>query len=435
MKAQRAVAEALNAARVIDPHCHLRPYKPSADNLADILLYHHLWIELVSSGMDQCNVTKSGLPHELADPEIPSDVRVRRAVQYVPHIRNTTTGLFFRWIMRDLYDIEEELEEGNCEEIFHRVGERCSDPVWGEKVLRDVCGIEYSLTVNNDSTPSSNRLLQGKEGAPVNIVREYMLSGKENPLKVLGSMEKDFGREINGVSDYLDYLRSYVKQFHDGTYKFAGIWALPCITDEMHGEKNIDALIKKVKKRKQLSLVEIGSFCYFGIVCFLGELRKTRIRTIQILTGASVLPPHRSITKWNGSFVESIGNIAFEYEDFHFNISSASDVYTQDLGVLAKHVPNVSVSGYWWHTLYPFYIKKSLETRLDMVPMNKIIGFFSDAYHSEWCYPKLKMVKRVLHDILIERISKGWYDVQLAGVVIEKLLYTNPKVIYGIETG
>jgi len=45
---QHPVRKALDQAKVIDPHCHLRLGKPSADNLADILLYHHVWIELIS---------------------------------------------------------------------------------------------------------------------------------------------------------------------------------------------------------------------------------------------------------------------------------------------------------------------------------------------------------------------------------------------------
>jgi len=434
MDALYSVRKALDAVKVIDPHCHIRPNKPAADNLADIFLYHHLWIELVSTGMDQFEVTKSGYPHELVDPEMPPCERVKLAAKYLPNISNTTVGMFFRWIMLDLFDIKDEIEEKNIEEIFHRVGERCADPSWGEKVLQDYCGIECSITVNNNSTPSSKRLLQGKEGVPVNIVREYIVRGKETPKEVIGSMENDYGKEINRVSDYLDYLQSFSRQFLKSNYKFAGIWIIPNITDEMSEGKYIDGIIRKSKLGKQLSQVETGSFCYFGVVNFLQQLRKSEIRTVQILTGAHVLPPHRSITRWNSSFVESMGKIAYEYEDFHFNISSATDIYTQDLGVLAKHVPNISVAGYWWHTLYPFYIKKSLETRLDMVPMNKIIGFFSDTYHSEWCYPKLKLVKSILQEILMERISRGWYDTQLAVSIIEKLFYLNPKNIYCIET-
>lgn len=434
MKERDPIKEAIDNTKVVDPHCHLNPDKPSANTLADILLYHHLWIELISAGMGQFEVTRRGFPHELVDPEISSLERVRRAIKYLPNIRNTTISLLFRWLMTDLFGIEDEFRKENCENIFNRVHERISDTKWNEKVLRNYCRIEYSITVNTASIPSSGRLLRGKEGVPVNIVREYIVSGKENSQKVLSSMEEDFGREINHVADYIDYLQKFARQFLEEKYKFAGIWILPSITDEFSDEQYIDGIIQKVKQGKQLNLIEIGSFCFFGTVSFLRELRKSKIKTIQILTGAYILPPHRSVTRWNRNFIESIGKIAYEFEDLHFNISSASDIYTQDLGVLAKHIPNISIAGYWWHSLYPFYIKKSLETRLDMIPMNKIIGFFSDSYHSEWCYPKLKLVKSILRDILKERIYKGWYDTQLAREVIEKIFFENPKQIYGITT-
>ena len=67
-----------------------------------------------------------------------------------------------------------------------------------------------------------------------------------------------------------------------------------------------------------------------------------------------------------------------------------------------------------------------------MVPLNKIVGFFSDAYHSEWCYPKLRLVKEVLGDILVERVQRGWYTPALACDIVEKLLHENPKRIYGL---
>jgi hypothetical protein len=153
------------------------------------------------------------------------------------------------------------------------------------------------------------------------------------------------------------------------------------------------------------------------------------------LTGAELLPPptvHRSLTHWGEGFPVALGRIAGQYEDFRFNVTTAADAYIQDVGILAKHVPNISVAGYWWHTLYPFYIRKSIETRLDMAPMNKIVMFFSDAYHSEWCYPKLKLVKQILEQVLVERVERGWYSLDLALEIIQKTFYDNPKAIYGV---
>jgi hypothetical protein len=110
----------------------------------------------------------------------------------------------------------------------------------------------------------------------------------------------------------------------------------------------------------------------------------------------------------------------------------ASDMYIQDTAILAKHFPNISVAGYWWHTMYPYYIRKALETRLDMVPASKIIAFFSDAYHAEWCWPKLRMVKQIVGEILVERVAKGWYDMDTALAIIPTIFYDAPKAIYGL---
>ena len=73
--AAEEIPRALERVKTFDPHCHLRLDKPAADNLADILQYHHVWIELVSSGMGQYEVTSTGLPQELADPQIRSEER------------------------------------------------------------------------------------------------------------------------------------------------------------------------------------------------------------------------------------------------------------------------------------------------------------------------------------------------------------------------
>lgn len=423
---RQALRAALDNAWVIDPHCHLRPAKPSADSLADIVLYHHVWIELVSSGMGQYAVTQAGLPHELADPGMPPLERVRRALPHLPDIRNTISGLFLRWILRDLYGLPD-LNERNLEAAFRVVQERAADPGWQEEVLRQRCRIESSITVEDGGTPYSPALLQGRESVPTNIV-----DGKRSAQQVLSEMEASLGREIRCAADYRDLLAAFVRHLPIAQLRFVALWTLPSLAVPPAREEEVTVVIRKAKAGQPLSPDEAGAFSTFGVCCLLDELRTTDLRTIQWMAGAEVLPPHRSIPHWSSGFTSAAGRIAGAYPDFSFNMITASDLYTQDLAILAKHIPNVSVAGYWWHTLYPHYIRKSLETRLDIVPMNKIIGYFSDAYHCEWCYPKLKMVKLVLEDILVERVERGWYDLDLAIEVIDRLFYANAKAIYKV---
>ena len=416
--------QALETVRVIDPHCHLRPAKPSADSLADIVLYHHVWIELVSSGMKQHAVTQAGLPHELADPGMPPWERVRHALPHLPDIRNTISGLFLRWILRDLYGLPD-LNEHNLEAAFDVVQERAGDPGWQEEVLRQRCHIEASITVEPDGTPSSPPMLQGREGAPTNIV-----DGKRTAQQVLSEMGRSLGREIRTPADYRDLLAAFVRGLPVAQLQFAALWTLPSLAAPPVREEDVMLIIGKGRTGQPLTADEVGAFSTFGVCCLLDELRATDLRTIQWMAGAEVLPPHRSIPHWSSGFTSAVGRIAGAYPDFGFNLITASDAYTQDLAILAKHIPNVSVAGYWWHALYPQYILKSLETRLDIVPIGKIVGYFSDAYHSEWCYPKLKMVKLLLEDLLVERVDRGWYDLDLAIEVIDRLFYLNPKAIY-----
>jgi hypothetical protein len=419
---RRIVREALTDVRVIDPHCHLRPERPCADSLADIVLYHHAWIELVSSGMSQYEVTRAGLPHELADPEIGPFERVRRAIPYLDNIRNTSTGLYLRWILNDLYRVQK-LNERNWESIYIAVQDKVADEHWQTSFLDRRCGIERSITVESDSP--SERVWIGSERVLQNIA-----DGKRSSLEILSSMEHSSGRNIDTAQDYRDHLKHTLENLPLDQLKFVNVWPTPHLSDQLATTEDVTRLLRKVKSGQTPTPAEVGGFSYFGIATVLEELERTDIRTIQLIAGAEVLPPHRSITHWDGDFCGAVARLACRFGDFRFSVSSASDAFTQDLGILAKHIPNISVLGYWWHTLYPFYIKKSLETRLDMVPANKIVGYFSDAYHAEWCYPKLKMVKRVLEDILVDRIEQEWYTIDIALDLIHKLFYQNPKEIY-----
>lgn len=420
----KEIGRALEQVKTFDPHCHLRLHKPGADSLADILQYHHVWIELVASGMGQYEVASTGLPQELRDPEIPPLDRARRILAHLPNIANTTVGLFLRWTLQDLYGIRQ-LTAANLDETAALVEARGKDVAWGEEVLRSRCGIEASISVEDTGISSNPRLLRARE-----IYATNLISGKRSPSEMLAEWEQQFGHDIRNAQDYVAFVNGVLDAARLADHRFVGLWTLPYLSADLPDDRAITSVLRKARDHLPLDASEIGGFATFGTVCLLEALRRTSIRLIQVIVGAEVLSPHRSITHWHGAFAGSLARLVGRFEDFHFSLSSASDLYTQDVGILAKHLPNVSVAGYWWHTLYPFYLKKSLETRLDMIPIGKIVAYFSDAYHAEWCYPKLKMVKQVVGEIIQERIARGWYDLETALGIIQHIFYENPKRIY-----
>jgi hypothetical protein len=428
VQTHRQIARFLEEAPVIDPHCHLDIVRPQAANLAELLLYHHVWIELVSAGMGQNEVTLAGLPQELEDPGMEPFERVRRALPYLVHTRNTTVGTFLRWVLRDLYGLDEELSAGNLDRAYRSVEDSAGREDWSERVFDGYCHIEKAVTVEGGSNAATPRLEKASEALRV----VNLMDGKLGPAATLREMDRVFDREIRTAGDFRDHVIRTLRSLELSENRFLGAWVLPYMTEELADDADVTRIIARARDGKPLSHAQLGSFTWYGLTAGLDELRNSRLRMIQVIVGAEVLRPHRSINHWSGRFTGAMGRLAGKFEDFHFNLSTASDLYTQDIAILAKHIPNISVAGYWWHTMYPYFIRKSLETRLDVVPANKIVGFFSDAYHCEWCYPKLKLVKSILCDVLTERVEKGWYTLEMARQLGHQLLYDSPKALYGL---
>ena len=76
-----------------------------------------------------------------------------------------------------------------------------------------------------------------------------------------------------------------------------------------------------------------------------------------------------------------------------------------------------------------------MEERLDMVPVNKQVGFFSDAYCLEWTYAKARMILNQLSVVLAAKIEYGQYTRNDALAVAQAILYETPLRTGGHEAG
>src|SRR5574340_482668 len=285
----QALQAELDSAPVVDPHTHLRASRPEADNLADLVLYHHVWVELVSAGMPITATTKAGLPHELADPGMEPVARVRAALPYLRHLRSTTSGYLLRTLLADLYGVPGgELTEGNVEQVAALVSELAADPAWREQVLRDRAKIEVSLTVDARG-PAVEGIAFGAE-QNLNLV-----SGKQGPREMLQGMERALGTTLRTADDLEGAMRKLGGELAARPLQFVGLWLLPYFCFEQVGAREITSLLIRAADGKQLARAELGAFTAFAARSFLEGMRAGGVRTIQVIVGAEVLPPHRAL--------------------------------------------------------------------------------------------------------------------------------------------
>ena len=100
---------------------------------------------------------------------------------------------------------------------------------------------------------------------------------------------------------------------------------------------------------------------------------------------------------------------------------------------LARELPNFSLAGYWWHNFFPDAIRTVMSERLDMLPMNKQVGFFSDAYAVEWTYAKVVLVRRIMAQVLARRVEQGQYSREDALRIARAILYESPQTLLGMK--
>jgi glucuronate isomerase len=98
--------------------------------------------------------------------------------------------------------------------------------------------------------------------------------------------------------------------------------------------------------------------------------------------------------------------------------------------VLQRELPNLSLCGYWWHSFFPGAIRQVMEERLDMLPVNKQVGFFSDAYCADWAYGKAMLVRKFLAEVLADKIRIGQYSFEDAVSIAKSILYETPRELF-----
>ncbi len=151
------------------------------------------------------------------------------------------------------------------------------------------------------------------------------------------------------------------------------------------------------------------------------------IGVVRDLPGAS--PPDYAISFRQEGLLE-LCRFFGAYRDVDFHLISAYRFQSQELVIIAKNYPNVHLVGYWWYCFYPESILHQLLERLELIPMGKLCGFFSDAYVLEWIYGKAALVRKTTQEALEYMVRRGFYTEELAEEIVRAIFLENPTRLY-----
>ena len=435
-----SLEHALAELPVLDAHTHLVGGKLGARGLHDILLYHMLVSDLYAAGCPSgARLTQyPGWPTQKE-----AHQRIQEALPFLPHIRNTSMFWGVRLILRDLYDWSEPITADNWQKLDAMIRERADDRAWQHGIL-DRLNIKRTVT-------EIARREKGEDDARLQYALEWGFFTRcqwgefdtalyelercwgrtpESPSPIGAGKRPATERTIRSLEDVRDAVLHYVENI---PYDRVTSTATHLSTDIDFRPVSGREMEQALSRRAQAGPAERDLYASYVNEVFLTELEKRGDRIVYQFSFAAEPLPFETASRLSQRTIAQVAEMIGRHPRLHFQCFLASRHANQSLCTLARELPNLSLAGYWWHNFFPDAIRQVMAERLEMLPLNKQVGFFSDAYCVEWTYGKMRLVRKLLAGVLADKIALGQYTFDEAIGIASATLFDTPQALLNLQ--
>ena len=413
--------EEIKEISLVDIHEHLNPVKLSHSSFEDILFYHYLATELASAGMNRFEFEKrKGVD------------KLHYALPYFKYVRNTSTFWSLRQLLRDLYGLEvEAIDDSNWKSIVEALEGAAND----EKRAFNVITREARVVKSFLTLPPFSDVASYNRDLFTGVLRVDNLVSSLSKDSLL-NLEKVTGLDTAAPEGLGQAIEALFKKYEKDIVAVA-MSPLPGETYTRVSSSELSLYLRELKGKgyvEQRGKASLSSYILQNLL----ELCRERGKVFQLMLGVQrpvpgAAPPDYAVTHVNEEQLLNLSGIFALYPDVKFDLIVADARLVHPTTVVAKNYPNVYVSGYWWYSLYPSIMRETLLLRLQMLPYNKIGGFFSDAYVADWVYGKASLIRKLTASVLAEMVSEGYMDKNLAVEVAKAILLENAKKVYNLS--
>jgi len=432
--------EALAALPVLDVHTHLCGYNLAARGLHDVLLYHMIVSDLYSAGCPS-GARLTQFPDWASKKE--AHQRIREAIPFLDFIQNTSGWWGVRIILRDLYDWREPITSDNWQRLDSLIRERADDGAWARAILKRVniqrtCA-EYCRRGKGESDDVLQYSLEwgmfmraqwGEFDTAVYDLERTWGRPPEAPVAIGGGARPPTDRTIKTLDDVHAAIEHYVNSI---PYDQVISTATGLSTDIDYRLPSEKEMAGALRRRAKAGTAERDIYAAYIGEAFLAALEKHGDQILfQFSLGAEPLP-FETASRISQKTLAQLAQIISRHPRLRFQCFISSRHANQTLCTFCRELPNFSLAGFWWHNFFPGAIRQVMTERLDMVPVNKQVGFFSDAYVVEWCYAKARIVRAQMAQVLAGKVSQGQYTFDQALRVARHILYETPQSLVGMK--
>jgi hypothetical protein len=432
--------EALGSVPVLDAHTHLVGGRLGARGLHDILLYHMAVSDLRAAGCP----SGARLTQYPGWPSVEeAHARIREALPYLPHVRNTSISWGIRMILRDLYDWHDPVTENNWRRLDDLIRERADDRARKRDIMQRVNIRRFGTEIARREGGADDDILQyalewafftrcqwGEFDTALYELERCWGKTPDSPTPIGSGARPPTERVIRSLDDVHAAVEHYVASI---PYDRILATATHLSTDIEYRLVSDADMASALVRRGTAGPSERDIYASYINEAFLSALERGGDRIVfQFSLGAEPLP-FETGSRLSQRTIGQLGEMISRHPGVRFQCFLSSRHANQALCTLCRELPNFSLVGYWWHNFFPGTIRQVIEERLDMLPTNRQIGFFSDAYCIEWAYAKALIVRRELATVFARKVRSGQYSEEDALEIARRILFDSPRDLLGMR--
>lgn len=399
----------LEGIEIVDAHEHLPPERERISRDVDVftLFSHYTHADLIAAGMRRDDYER------ILDSSVALDERWSLFKPYYKAAKYTSYFRAARIALKEFYG-EEDLTDENYRIVSERVSE-ANKPGLYKRILKDKCHIKAVLT-------QIGRIPEEDRDLLIPILPMDLLTGLSSQ-KDVDKFKLEGGIDVRSIADYTSLVKEKLKE-----WKHLGVVGLKMsarnvteVSEETANNLFTDLLNGELKNAQLLQ-----DFLTDKVIEMATELGLV----IAVHTGI-IWTNWMDFTKFRPTLLIPL---LMRHRNAKFDVYHAGIPWVREVGVMGKSFPNIWLNLCWCHIISQKMTCSALDEWIDLVPVNKIIGFGGD-YNLpvEKVYGHLVMAREDIAEVLARRVVKGLMKRREALDTAYMWLYENPKELYGLH--
>lgn len=421
---QHRLYQELSQLVLIDPHTHINPHSPASQTLADILGYHY-YTELAHS---------AGMPREhIEQPGISPKEKVGRIAQGLGHIDNTAQLSWLLELSRELFGFEADRVDGsNWEALFGAAQAKMNQPDWEQQVL--AASKLEAVFLTNDFDDA----LEGfdtKRYVPCLRTDELVFHFAKPTVR--DRLAKCSGVTVQSLANLKSAIGQRFVHFKAKGVRACAISLPPFFTPTEISDASAEAALMRVLQTSEQASADDRTTLGYWIFWQLAKNCVQHSLPFDLMIGVNRAVYPSGVYQGQDLYDSRVSLIQYRellnaFPQVTFPISVLASVTNQELVSYSWIFPNVVTNGHWWYSNTPSFITRDLAARLEAIPRNKQVGYYSDMYKLEFALPKFNMFKRCLANVLASDyvIAQNWSETR-ALELGKQILRGNVETIFG----